>query len=409
MNKKNNVQLSKKWLVTGLASSALLVGGVMVTTATPTHAATIENVSGIQTTKITAASGAVLYRTPATNGTVVKSVAVNSSWRVLRQTTAADGTTWYDLGGNQWVQAAETTGLQLVGGQPQPTAMTNAVATTTTSAVLYNGYGSNASASGRVLTTGSRWKVSNQVTVNGTTWYEVGGNQWITSGQSTLAANQTNSSNSQANVEGTTATQAQTVTVHANGATLYNGYGTSAVASRSLSAYSAWKVGRTTTVNNVTWYEIGANQWVNSNEITGANDFVPNSANMAAVENRVIELINQLRASKGLSQLTLNSQLQVLSYNRANVQRTRGSLDEHAGWKSALDASGYYYSVAGENLVQGLMGNSVEATAQEAFNLWKNSPGHYANMVNPKYTNIGLTILPDSDGYRDWGATEFGC
>jgi hypothetical protein len=69
-----------------------------------------------------------------------------------------------------------------------------------------------------------------------------------------------------------------------------------------------------------------------------------------------------------------------------------------------MDQMGYTYNTwRGENLVAGT------ETAQYAFNLWKDSPGHNANMLGSHYTVIGIAraFSPTSD-YGWYWATEFG-
>jgi hypothetical protein len=49
--------------------------------------------------------------------------------------------------------------------------------------------------------------------------------------------------------------------------------------------------------------------------------------------------------------------------------------------------AGYNYKYAGENLAVGFF------ESEEVFNAWLNSPSHKANIVNPKYTEVGTAIL----------------
>jgi hypothetical protein len=69
-----------------------------------------------------------------------------------------------------------------------------------------------------------------------------------------------------------------------------------------------------------------------------------------------------------------------------------------------MDQMGYAYNTwRGENLVAGA------DTAASAFNLWKNSPGHNANMLGGNYTVIGIARgYYAGSGYGWYWATEFG-
>jgi uncharacterized protein YkwD len=64
---------------------------------------------------------------------------------------------------------------------------------------------------------------------------------------------------------------------------------------------------------------------------------------------------------------------------------------------------GYSYTAAAENIAAGY------GTAEQVFNGWKNSPGHNANMLNPKYTQIGIGRATVSGStYGTYWTTDFG-
>ena len=50
----------------------------------------------------------------------------------------------------------------------------------------------------------------------------------------------------------------------------------------------------------------------------------------------------------------------------------------------------------GENIAAG------QRSAVEVNEDWTNSPGHYANMINPAYTKLGVGCLIDDNGYKYW-------
>lgn len=63
---------------------------------------------------------------------------------------------------------------------------------------------------------------------------------------------------------------------------------------------------------------------------------------------------------------------------------------------------GYEYITIGENLA---MGNFK--TEDEIVTAWMNSPGHRANILNPKYTEIGVGLIPGTwQGRRVWYAVQ---
>ncbi|MEK7658874.1 MAG: CAP domain-containing protein [Patescibacteria group bacterium] len=66
---------------------------------------------------------------------------------------------------------------------------------------------------------------------------------------------------------------------------------------------------------------------------------------------------------------------------------------------------GYDYIVAGENLILGNFGSE-----KELVQAWMDSPGHRANILNSRYTEIGVAIIKGAyKGETVWiGAQEFG-
>jgi uncharacterized protein YkwD len=96
---------------------------------------------------------------------------------------------------------------------------------------------------------------------------------------------------------------------------------------------------------------------------------------------------NALRKSLGLGTLKANSTLTLVAQRQAAYNSTLGTIshqDASGGqaWDRAT-AAGYDWAHIGENL-------AFSTNPQHVYNLWVNSPGHYKNMTNPVYTEIGL-------------------
>jgi len=70
-----------------------------------------------------------------------------------------------------------------------------------------------------------------------------------------------------------------------------------------------------------------------------------------------------------------------------------------------VQSSGYDYIVAGENLILGNFSSEKEVVQD-----WMNSPGHRANILNNRYTEIGVAIVEGTyKGETVWiGVQEFG-
>jgi len=64
--------------------------------------------------------------------------------------------------------------------------------------------------------------------------------------------------------------------------------------------------------------------------------------------------------------------------------------------QSRLDAVGYVYSSAAENVAWN------QGSAQEAVNSWMNSSGHRANILDPQLTEMGAAMARDANGQPYW-------
>jgi uncharacterized protein YkwD len=100
---------------------------------------------------------------------------------------------------------------------------------------------------------------------------------------------------------------------------------------------------------------------------------------------------NQTRQSLGLPALNGNQKLDEAARLKAEnmVQNQYFNHTSPSGitpWFWFLKA-GYKYKYAGENLAIGFF------DSKEVYNAWLNSPSHKANIVNPKYTEVGTAVL----------------
>jgi uncharacterized protein YkwD len=112
-----------------------------------------------------------------------------------------------------------------------------------------------------------------------------------------------------------------------------------------------------------------------------------------ADEQQVVNLVNQARQSLGLQPLNINSKLSLAADSHSYWQdATYGYTGlSHTGcggtdpWPRFSDA-GYSGSYLGEvTLVR-----NPPASAQTAFDMFKGSPGHWALLTSPNFTQIGV-------------------
>lgn len=100
----------------------------------------------------------------------------------------------------------------------------------------------------------------------------------------------------------------------------------------------------------------------------------------------MLALVNRERASKGIAPLKWDAELESSAVTRAAETSIMFSHTRPNG-SDCFTAfpDGLYY--AGENIAMGF------SSVQDTFNQWKNSSGHYANMMNPNFTHIGISCF----------------
>ena len=113
----------------------------------------------------------------------------------------------------------------------------------------------------------------------------------------------------------------------------------------------------------------------------------------------VLRLVNEIRAEAGVAPLTLDTTLCKAASMRAlemdysnQMSHTRPSGKDCF---SVLDFYGASFGTCGENIAAG------QTSASSVVNGWKNSPGHYQNMINVSYTKLGV-------GYSFTGVGDYG-
>ena len=124
------------------------------------------------------------------------------------------------------------------------------------------------------------------------------------------------------------------------------------------------------------------------------------------VQQQILSLVNIERRKANLQPLTLNNQLGQAAQNHTNdmVSKSYFSHTSPSGgtMASRVNATGYRYSAIGENIAAG------KSTANATMTQWMNSPGHRANILNPKFRELGVGFAPSNDQYRYYWTQVFG-
>ncbi|MHC5549377.1 immunoglobulin-like domain-containing protein [Carnobacterium maltaromaticum] len=134
--------------------------------------------------------GIRVWGEPQSNGSD-RVLAHGTAWKIDQKATMKDGSVWYRVGTNQWVDA------QYVSLTPINEANEENVSGVATinyvEGYSVNVYSSPASSSaswtGKQLKHGTKWLTYKRATVNGKTFYNLGGSQWVDSQYITFSAN----------------------------------------------------------------------------------------------------------------------------------------------------------------------------------------------------------------------------
>lgn len=106
----------------------------------------------------------------------------------------------------------------------------------------------------------------------------------------------------------------------------------------------------------------------------------------------LINLTNQERVDRELMPLSTNALLTQAAENKARDLRVNNYFDHYRptdGKKpwDFIEETGYRWRVTGENLARGYQNNN------QIIEAWMNSASHRANILSPKYTEIGVAAV----------------
>lgn len=149
--------------------------------------------------------------------------------------------------------------------------------------------------------------------------------------------------------------------------------------------------------------------------LTNMNDVLLN----APLEMSCLGIINNYRAELGVPELGMSQTLWLGATGKGKDMKVHNYFDHECparpssgnqpfGFDDLLKAAGYTEpdgSLKNTWIGEILVGHA--ASAQTAFNAWKNSPGHDAIMRDPHYRYVGIAAQARTDGAMFWAA-EFG-
>lgn len=165
---------------------------------TANSTAKVENVNGVVKVQYSGKGQVAIWNNYDSSKKIIKYVPKNSSWKAFKVATLADNRQWYNLGGDQWLD-----GQYAIANLKNTNTETKTPATPVKEtsnwkennvnevvSIAYSGKGQvavwSSYANGKKIIkyvpNASSWKVFKEATpINGYVWYNLGGNQWITS------------------------------------------------------------------------------------------------------------------------------------------------------------------------------------------------------------------------------------
>jgi uncharacterized protein YkwD len=130
----------------------------------------------------------------------------------------------------------------------------------------------------------------------------------------------------------------------------------------------------------------------------------PTDEQYQALETRLVELVNEERLKVGHDPLVRSDRLNHAAW-RYSWDMALNNAWSHLGsdnrWtEDRIADEGYLFSKFGENIFRGA------GTAEEAMAWWKTSPGHWANILDPEFTEIGVALAYNADSESGYYWTQ---
>ncbi|MCM3662193.1 CAP domain-containing protein [Georgenia satyanarayanai] len=127
---------------------------------------------------------------------------------------------------------------------------------------------------------------------------------------------------------------------------------------------------------------------------------VPASAtetDAARFEDRILQLLNADRRDKGLRPVQRATELDSVARSWSGKMAGASRMSHNPSYSKQIPTG---WTCAGENVAYGYQ------TPEAMYRGWYNSPGHYANMFDARFTHIGIGIAYRND--PDFGAMPYG-
>ena len=129
----------------------------------------------------------------------------------------------------------------------------------------------------------------------------------------------------------------------------------------------------------------------------------PDSGDLQAMRQGVLELVNAARAQNGKSPLTLNDALTDVAQLRAEeiVQSFSHTRPNGTSCFTAVEEAGISAGSMGENIAAG------QSSPAAVMDSWMNSEGHRANILKGDFSSIGIGYVKAPSGYKHYWVQLF--
>lgn len=127
----------------------------------------------------------------------------------------------------------------------------------------------------------------------------------------------------------------------------------------------------------------------------------PESVDDQLIRSTILQMTNDLRSQQGVGSLVENERLEAAANTRAveiaeSFSHTRPSGQEFYTVLAEADVQ-YDYWLAGENLAMGTYHLDDARMAAFLFEGWVESQGHYENMIEPDFEELGIGVHYDGE------------
>lgn len=165
-----------------------------------------------------------------------------------------------------------------------------------------------------------------------------------------------------------------------------------------------------TVVSGDSMWKIAVKYQVGLSEIKAANQHISNpdliypgqvltipttDSSVLGYEKEVVRLVNEIRAERGLKELTYNWELsRVARYKSQDMKDNKYFSHTSPVYGTPFQMMknfGITYRSAGENIARG------QRSPQEVVNAWMNSSGHRANILSTSFTQIGVGYVANGN------------